>query len=69
MREPFVGAVIRQLRMERAKGELVQSKRTIEDIAQDVGFGDPARMNDAFRREMKITPSQYRRQRLLERKV
>jgi LacI family transcriptional regulator len=54
--------------MERAKRELVQSKRTMEEIARDVGFGDPARMNDAFRRELKITPSAYRSQRLLERK-
>lgn len=59
-------AVIRQLRMERAKRELVQSDRTMQEIAQAVGFGDPARMNDTFRRELGITPSAYRRQRQIE---
>lgn len=62
-------AVIRQLRLERAKRELVQSDRTMKEIAQDVGFEDPARMNDAFRRELGITPSEYRRQRQLDRKT
>ncbi len=59
-------AVIRQLRMERAKRELVQSDRTMKEIAKDVGFGDPARMNDTFRRELGVTPSAYRRQRRME---
>ncbi|MEX1224500.1 MAG: substrate-binding domain-containing protein, partial [Pirellulales bacterium] len=62
-------AVIRQLRLERAKRELVQSTRSMKEIAQDVGFEDPARMNDAFRRELNITPSEYRRQRQLDREV
>jgi len=62
-------AVIRQLRLERAKRELVQSTRSMKQIAEDVGFGDPARMNDAFQRELNITPSEYRRQRQLDKKV
>jgi LacI family transcriptional regulator len=62
-------AVIRQLRIERAKRELVQSNRTMQEIAKDIGFGDPARMNDTFRRELGITPSEYRRQRQLDRRV
>lgn len=54
-------AVIRQLRIERAKRELVQGTRSMAEIAQSVGFGLPARMNDVFRREVGVTPSEYRR--------
>ena len=56
-----VVAVIRQLRMERAKRELSQGTRSIAEIARVVGFGLPARMNDVFRRELGVTPSEYRK--------
>ena len=56
-------AVIRQVRIERAKRELVQSDRTLKQIARDVGFGESVRMNEVFRRELGVTPSEYRKQR------
>jgi AraC-like DNA-binding protein len=43
--------------------------RLMQEIAKDVGFGGAARMNDTFRRELGITPSEYRRQRQLHRRV
>ena len=58
-----IATVIRQVRIERAKRELVQSNRTLKQIARDVGFGEPVRMNEVFRRELGATPSQYRKQR------
>lgn len=58
-----IAAMIRQVRFERAKRELVQSDRSLKEIARDTGFGDAARMNDLFRRELGITPSEYRRAR------
>lgn len=58
-----IAATIRQVRIERAKRELVQSDRSMQEIARDVGFGEPARMNEVFRRELDVTPSEYRRQR------
>lgn len=58
-----IAAMIRQVRFERAKRELVQSDRPLKEIARDTGFGDAARMNDLFRRELGITPSEYRKAR------
>lgn len=57
---------IRRVRIERAKRELVQSKRSMAEIARDVGFGHPMRMYEVFRRELGVTPSEYRKQRQLE---
>ena len=55
-----------RVRMERAKRELAFSDRDFAEIARVVGFGDRARLYDAFRRELGITPSLYRKQRRLE---
>jgi LacI family transcriptional regulator len=54
---------IRRVRMERAKRELTESKRSLAEIARDVGFGDRMRMYEVFRRELGITPREYRKQR------
>lgn len=61
-----VAAEIRRVRVERAKRELAQSKRQLSEIARDVGFGETMRMYEVFRRELGVTPSEYRRQRQLE---
>lgn len=57
---------IRRVRIERAKRELTQSKQSIEEIAQAVGFGDGMRMYEVFRRVVGFTPSAYRKQRRME---
>ena len=56
---------IRRVRIERAKRELDQSKRSIAEIAQAVGFGSRMRLYDAFRHEVGVTPMAYRKQRRL----
>jgi len=58
-----IAAEIRRVRIERAKRELVQTDRRLSDIARDVGFGVEQRMYQVFRRELRITPMQYRRER------
>ncbi len=58
-----IATEIRRVRLERAKRELAQGTRSMAQIARDVGFGDPMRMYEVFRRELGITPSQYRRER------
>lgn len=57
---------IRRVRIERAKRELSQSNRRLSEIARDVGFGEVMRMYEVFRRELGVTPSEYRKQRQLE---
>ncbi len=54
---------IRRVRIERAKRELTQTKRRLSEIAHEVGFGETMRMYEVFRRELGVTPSQYRKQR------
>ena len=58
-----IAAEIRRVRIERAKRELSQSTRRLSDIARDVGFGESMRMYEVFRRELGVTPSDYRKQR------
>lgn len=61
-----IGSEIQYVRLERAKRELIQSDRPIKEIAQDVGFGRAMRMYEVFRRELGLTPREYRKERQLE---
>jgi len=58
-----IAAEIRRLRIERAKRELAHSDRRLSEIARDTGFGESIRMCEVFRREVGMTPSEYREQR------
>ena len=62
LKRPIV-AEIRRVRIERAKRALVQSEHSLAEIAHDVGFGESMRMYEVFKRELGVTPSQYRRER------
>ena len=62
-----IAGEIRRVRIDRAKHELGHSQRPLADIARDVGFGDIQRMYEVFRREMNVSPSDYRKQRQTER--
>lgn len=57
---------IRRVRIERAKRELTQSRRSIGDIARSVGFGTGMRMYEVFRREVGVAPTEYRNQRRMK---
>jgi LacI family transcriptional regulator len=56
-----IAAEIRRGRIERAKRELAQSERSIDDIARNCGFGRALQLYKVFVRELGITPSEYRR--------
>ena len=58
-----IATEIRRVRIERAKRELAQSDRRIEQVARDVGFKTANRMCEIFRRELGVTPTDYRRER------
>lgn len=64
-----ISAEIQYARLERAKRELTQSDRPIKKIAHDVGFGRAMRMYEVFRRELGVTPREYRNQRRSESEV
>jgi len=61
-----IATEIRRVRLERAKRELVQSDRSVREISHNVGFGEPMRMYEIFRRELGLSPTEYRQQRLGE---
>ncbi|MFO0866114.1 MAG: substrate-binding domain-containing protein [Gemmataceae bacterium] len=58
-----IGAEIRRVRIERAKRELTQSDRTLSAIALAAGFGGIQRLYEVFRRELGVSPGEYRMQR------
>ena len=61
-----VATEIRRVRLERSKRELAQSERSLAAIARDVGFGTIQRLYEVFRREVGLSPGEYRRQRQLK---
>ncbi len=58
-----VATEIRRVRVERAKRALAQSDRLVADIAEEVGYPDPMRLYEVFRREVGMSPSAFRKQR------
>jgi AraC-like DNA-binding protein len=50
-------------RVENSKGMLLNSKKSVTDIALDLGFASSAHFAAVFRRFVGITPSQFREQR------
>ncbi len=61
-----IAAEIRRVRIERAKRELAQTEHSIATVARNVGFGETLRLYEVFRRELGVTPSQYRKERQLD---
>ena len=51
------------LRMNLARRLLRETKKSVIDIALDVGYADPSHFAQLFRRETGLSPSDYRRQR------
>lgn len=58
-----IASEICRVRVERAKRALVQTKRSLEMIARDVGFGTRRQMCEVFSRELGVTPREYRKRR------
>lgn len=54
-------SVLDQVRFEKARNWLENSSVPIEDIANKLGYQEPAAFNHAFKRWSDITPSQFRK--------
>ena len=50
------------LRMEKARRLLRETKRSVIEIGLEVGYSNPSHFAQIFRREVGISPSEYRRQ-------
>jgi len=57
-----IATEIHRVRIERAKRELSDGRRSLAEISEEVGFGPVARLHQIFRREVGMTPGDYRRQ-------
>lgn len=57
------------IKIERIKELLEYDELSIGQIAEDLGFGNAAYLSTAFKKHTGITPSQYRRQHLKNRKA
>ena len=57
-----IASEIRRVRLERAKRELVYGENAIAEIARAAGFGSPIAMYQVFKRELGLSPIEYRRQ-------
>ena len=51
------------LRMDEARRLLRETKKSVVDVALDVGYANPSHFAQLFRRETGLSPSDYRRQR------
>jgi len=51
------------LRLDEAKRQLRETKKSVVEIALDVGYATPSHFAQLFRRETGLSPSDYRRQR------
>jgi len=51
------------LRMDEAKRMLRETKKSVVEVALDVGYANPSHFAQLFRRETGLSPSDYRRQR------
>jgi AraC family transcriptional regulator, transcriptional activator FtrA len=60
------GAWLMGMRIARARELLTATRRPIEEVATAAGFGSSATLRHHFRRQMKVSPSDYRRQFALE---
>jgi transcriptional regulator GlxA family with amidase domain len=52
---------IQEMRIELAKDAIREGGRVLDDIAAEVGYGDPAAFRSLFKRIVGISPSEYRR--------
>lgn len=52
--------MLRQLRLDRAKRLLVETDQSVADIAFASGYCTPTHLSQAFRKELDITPTEYR---------
>ncbi|MBS5912857.1 bifunctional transcriptional activator/DNA repair enzyme AdaA [Paenibacillus macerans] len=55
------GEYIQQRRINQAKQALLHSRRTVADIALDVGIGSPAYFITLFKKTTGLTPAEYRK--------
>jgi AraC-like DNA-binding protein len=55
---------MRRVRIERAKRKLVSSDRPVHEIAIQIGFASHIRLCEVFKREVGLTPGDYRRERV-----
>ena len=57
-----IGEYVRELRIRRACQQLVNSRKSLSEVALEVGFYDQSHFCRTFKQAIGITPAEYRRQ-------
>lgn len=55
-----IGNYLRRIRLENARRQLVETKKTLAEISLNNGFSDQSHFSRLFKSEFGITPNQYR---------
>ena len=51
---------IKEYRLEQAAVELVQTAKSVTQIAQNIGYDNASKFSECFKKRYGLTPSQYR---------
>ena len=54
------GDYVRRIRIEQARKKIISSNDSLVEIALETGFADQAHFTRSFKREMKMTPTEFR---------
>jgi AraC family transcriptional regulator len=60
-RQTTVGNFLREIRLEQACRELIETEKTICDISNDNGFADQSHLSRIFKRKFGVTPNEFRK--------
>lgn len=59
-RQTTVGNYVREIRLETAKKDLLETKKSLSEIALNNGFSDQSHFSRLFKQKFGVTPSQFR---------
>ena len=59
-RNTTVGNYLREIRLEKSRQELIETKKTLSEISFNNGFSDQSHFSRLFKQKFGITPNQYR---------
>ncbi len=59
-RQTTVGNYLREIRLEKSRQELIETKKTLSEISFNNGFSDQSHFSRLFKQKFGITPNQYR---------
>ena len=59
-RHTTIGNYLRELRLQNAQKELLETKKSLSEIAMDNGFSDQSHLSRLFKQKTGVSPKEYR---------